>query len=57
MSGTCSTYGRDAYNILAENPKRKYLGDLGVGGMVILIWISQKQGVMLWNVFICVRLL
>jgi hypothetical protein len=43
MGGSCSTHGREAYNILAGQPEGKnHLEDLGKVGKILLEWILGK---------------
>jgi hypothetical protein len=47
MGRACSTYGkrRGGYRILVGKPEgRNHLKDAGVGGRIILKWISEKLG-------------
>jgi hypothetical protein len=41
---------RNAYKMLVPNLKgRDHLGDLGIGGRIILKWTLRKQGVRVWT--------
>jgi hypothetical protein len=56
MGGTCSVYGRNAYNILVGNLKeRDYSEDLDACGKIILDWILGKQCGKVWTGFIWLR--
>jgi hypothetical protein len=44
--------GDEKYKILIFNPQEKrYLGDVGVGGKIILKWIFKLYGVRVWTEF------
>jgi hypothetical protein len=52
MGGTCSAYGGEERLIQDfgwETRGRDHLGDPGVDGRIILIWISRKEDVGVWT--------
>jgi hypothetical protein len=57
MGGSRSRYGKDKKYVTqfwSENIKgRDLLGDLGVGGKIILKWILKVYGVRVWSGFMC----
>ena len=52
MGWACGAYGemRGVYRVLGGKPEgRDHLGDPGVDGRIILIWIFRKWDVGLWT--------
>jgi len=57
MGGTCSGETNDVYRVLVGNPEGKdHLGDPGVDGRIMLIWILRKWDVGVWTGSICLRI-
>jgi len=57
MGGTCSAETNDVYRVLVGNPEGKdHLGDPGVDGRIMLIWILRKWDVGVWTGSICLRI-
>jgi hypothetical protein len=52
MSGACRAYGerRVVYRVMVGKPEeRDHLGDPGLDGSIILIWIFKRLKVGLWS--------